>query len=86
MKRLKKQGYAFIIYDADDKKNTKQLDAWKIDAMPVVQIVDDEDDFKVLHQFPPGGYSTRSIDREIQILSKKKKQKESREQKTQEEK
>jgi len=74
LKQLKKQNYDFIIYDADNKANEKQLDAWKINAMPVVQIVDDEADFKVLYQFPPGGWSTRSIDAKIKILAKTKKE------------
>ncbi len=72
LKQLRKQNYDFIIYDADDDKNQKELDAWKINAMPVVQIVDDEDDFKVVHQFTPGGWSTRSIDTQIKVLAKKK--------------
>ena len=71
LKHLKLQKYDFLIYDADDKANTKELDKWKIDAMPVVQIVDVDNECKVLHQFPPGRLSIRSLDRQIKILSKK---------------
>ena len=73
IKALNKQGYEFLIFDADLKENQKQLDEWKIDAMPIVQIVDVKEDgteIKV-YQYPPGRWATRQIDDKIKALSSK---------------
>jgi len=73
LKQLQLQKYEFLIYDADLPENQEQLDTWKIDAMPVVQIIDDEDDNKVVHQFPPGRYSPRVINAKIKEKEGEKK-------------
>ena len=54
--RLQKQGYEFEIYDGEDPVNDAQLDEWKIDIFPVVQIIsrDTNDKVTVEHQFAPG--------------------------------
>ncbi len=68
--RLQKQGYEFEIYDGDAPQNEKQLDEWKIDEFPVVQIVyRDGDNEVVKHQFPPGKtYAPRLIDMKKQQI------------------
>ena len=73
LKSLNKQGYDFIIYDADLKENQPQLDLWKINAMPVVQIVKIKEDnnIEMVFQFPPGSLSTRLIETKITELKKK---------------
>ena len=74
MKSLNKQGYDFLIYDADLKENQPQLDLWKINAMPVVQIVKEENgNTEMVFQFPPGSLSTRLIETKIAELKKKEK-------------
>lgn len=71
LKILSKQGYDYLIYDADVKENQKELDGWKITQMPVVQIVDELG--KVCYQYPAGRHSTRLIDEKIKQLSKESK-------------
>jgi arsenate reductase-like glutaredoxin family protein len=53
--RLDKSGIVYELYDADDPANQKQLDEWKIDDLPVVQIVNSNGSIK--YQFPHGAYS-----------------------------
>lgn len=74
LKALAKQGYEHLIYDADLKKNMKELDSWKINVMPVVQIVDVKDDGtqEMIYQFPPGSYSPRIIEGKIKALNKER--------------
>lgn len=74
LKILTAQKYSFVIYDADLPENQKQLDDWKIDAMPVVQIIDQKNDgtTEIVFQFAPGRWSTRSIDAKISELKKEK--------------
>jgi len=62
--RLQKQGYKFDLYDGDAPQNEKQLDEWKIDKFPVVQIVyRDGKNEVVKYQFPAGKtYAPRFID------------------------
>ena len=72
--RLKEQGFAYEIYDADDPKNQDELDEWKIEKMPVVQIVEVKGLKRILkYQFAPGPFSTRIINYKIQQLKKAKK-------------
>ncbi len=68
LNRLDKQHFIYTIYDADDPNNQKQLDVWKIEEMPVVQIVNGED---VTFQFPRGSFSPRVINHKISLLEKK---------------
>lgn len=70
---LRKQGFEFDVYDADDQKNQKELDEWRISSMPVVQIIDIKEDgtIKKLWQFPSGQISPRSIRTKIKMLEKK---------------
>jgi glutaredoxin len=78
LKTLSKQGYDYIIYDADLKENQKELDKWKINMMPVVQIVDIKDkdgETEMVFQFPPGQYSSRHIDAKIKALNKEREKK-----------
>jgi arsenate reductase-like glutaredoxin family protein len=66
--RLNKQGFEYTVYDADNPANEKELDEWKIEKMPVIQLVDD--DGAVKYQFPPGTFSPRAINHRISQLSK----------------
>jgi len=77
IKTLSKQGYDYIIYDADLKENTKELDSWGIDMMPVVQVVDVKDDGtqEKVFQFPPGQFSPRIINAKIKALDKEREKK-----------
>lgn len=77
LKTLAKQKYEHLIYDADLKENQKELDEWKINMMPVIQIVDVKDDGtqEKVFQFPPGQFSSRSIDAKIKALNKERKEK-----------
>lgn len=72
LKTLAKQNYDCIIYDADLPENQKELDSWKINVMPVVQIVDVKEDGtqEVKHQFPPMPLAPRRIDDKIKQLEK----------------
>jgi hypothetical protein len=72
LKELKARQFDHLIYDADLQENQEQLDKWKVNMMPVIQIVDDEAEFKVVHQFPPGRWSIKSINAKINALAKKK--------------
>ena len=63
IKTLKAQGYSFEEYSADDKENQEELDKWQISSMPVVQIVEHQEDSDVLRfQFLPGMISSRAIE------------------------
>lgn len=77
LKTLAKQKYEHIIYDADSKKNTKEMDNWKINMMPVVQIVDVKDDGtqEMVFQFPPGQFAPRHINNKIKALKTKQEKK-----------
>ncbi len=77
LKTLNAQNYEHIIYDADLSENTKELDSWKINAMPVVQIVDVKDDGtqEMIYQFSPGEYSPRTINGQIKALNKEREKK-----------
>ena len=77
LKTLTKQGYEHLIYDADLKENEKELDGWKINMMPVVQIVDVKDDGtqEMVFQFLPGQFSPRHIDNKIKALNKEREKK-----------
>ena len=62
LERLDSQGFKYEIYDADDPKNQKQLDEWRVEKMPVVQIVEiKKDEVIVRYQFASGTYSPRMI-------------------------
>lgn len=76
LKTLSKQKYDYLIFDADLKENQKQLDEWRINSMPVVQIVNVKDDGvqEKVFQFPPGQLSPRSIDAKIKALNKARKE------------
>lgn len=54
--RMRKQGYQFEVYDGDADENQDELDHWKVDVFPVVQIISRDEDGKVEveFQFPPG--------------------------------
>ncbi len=77
LKTLGRQGYEHLIYDADLKENEKELDGWKINKMPVVQIVDVKDDGtqEFVFQFSPGQWSSRHIDNKIKALNKEREKK-----------
>lgn len=74
LKTLAKQGYEHIIYDADLEENQKELDKWKINMMPVVQIVDVKEDGtqEMIFQFLPGQYAPRHINNKIKALDKER--------------
>jgi len=71
-KVLSMQKYEYEIYDADLDENSEQLDKWKITSMPVVQIVEHQDngDSVVMHQFVPGQISTRAIETKKSMIAK----------------
>ncbi len=73
IKKLKAQKYDFLIYDADLKEHTEQLDKWKIDKMPVVQIVDVKEDGteEFVSQLAQGRWSARYIDGKIAEIKKR---------------
>jgi len=74
LKTLARQKYDHLIFDADLEENQKELDEWRINTMPVVQIVDVKDDGtqKMVFQFPPAPISPRQIDTQIKILNKQR--------------
>jgi len=69
--RLDKQGFKYTVYDADDPANQDQLDEWKVEKMPVIQLVDNMDQVKF--QFSPGTFSPRAINFKIAQLKKEMK-------------
>lgn len=69
LQRLDAQGFQYFKYDADADANQKQLDEWKVDEIPVVQVLS-ADQTKVLHQFAPGTFSPRAINYKIKELEK----------------
>lgn len=77
LKTLSKQNYEYIVYDADEKGNQKELDEWKINVMPVVQIVNVKDDGtqQMVFQFAPGQWSPRHINNKIKALNKEREEK-----------
>ena len=77
LKQLNAQNYEHLIYDADLPENTKELDSWKINNMPVIQIVDVKENGtqEMIHQFPPGPYCARIINAKIKALNKKREKK-----------
>lgn len=66
--RLDAQGFQYSKYDADAEENQKQLDEWNVDEVPVVHIL--ADDGKILHPFPPGSFSVRAINHQIDRLKR----------------
>ncbi len=66
--RLDKQGFKYDVYDADDPAHQEQLDEWKVEKMPVIQLVDDAGSVK--YQFSPGTFSPRAINYKIAQLEK----------------
>ncbi len=77
LKNLAKQEYEYIVFDADLKENQQELDSWKISKMPVIQIVDVQDDGtqEMVFQFPPGPYASRHINNKIKALNKEQEKK-----------
>lgn len=77
LKQLAAQKYDHLIYDADLPENTKELDDWKINAMPVIQIVDVKENGtqEMIHQFPPGPFSPRIVNAKIKALNKEREKK-----------
>lgn len=77
LKTLSKQKYEYLVYDADLPENQKELDTWKINMMPVVQIVDVKDDGtqEMVFQFGSGPFSPRAIDIKIKTLNKEREKK-----------
>ena len=75
LKVLDEQNFDYLIYDADDEANLKQLDEWKISFMPVVQIVDVKSDGseEFVSQLPPGQWSVRAIDGRIKKAERERK-------------
>ncbi len=71
LKQLTQQRVEFLIYDADAEENQKQLDAWRISSMPVVQIVDVKEDGsqELIEQMPAGRIKPRTLCMRIKILS-----------------
>ena len=63
IRQYKKVGLPVERYDADAPENQKQLDAWKIINMPVVQIVDEKG--KKLEQFRWGRVIPETIRRHM---------------------
>ena len=74
IKVLKHHGYQFETFDANAKENQKQLDVWRITNMPVVQIIEHQEDAEVvvLFQFGFGQISPRVLNRTIKIILKKR--------------
>lgn len=70
LSQLEKQKYQYEVYDGDAIENQKQLDEWKVNTFPVVQIIDDNG--KVLYQFLPGNISPRVIEFKKAQLEKKR--------------
>ncbi len=67
LKGLDQQGVAYKKYSADDSKNEAQLDAWNIDDLPVVQLIEPNTN-EVKWTFPPGGVSMRTVRYKIKDL------------------
>jgi len=55
--------FAYEIYDGDAEENQEQLDAWKVEEFPVIQLLDN--DGKLHYQFPPGAVAPRVIEAQI---------------------
>ena len=74
--RLKEKGVEYEIYDADAPGNQEELDEWKIEKMPVVQIVEIKDNREriVRYQFSSGTFCAKVINYKIkQIMEKEAK-------------
>lgn len=71
LRTLRDQGIKFEIYKSEDPGHQENLDKWRIEDMPVVQIIDESD--KILHQFPHGMFSSRAIKHKIKMLKENKK-------------
>ena len=63
-------GLEYEFYNADDPDNKKELDKWRIDMLPVVQIVDGSD--VVQFQFEPGMIFSDKIRQKIDQLNQTK--------------
>ena len=69
LERLNKQGFKYELYDGDDLKNEAQLDEWKVEKFPVVQII--KPNGEIVYQFSVGTFSPRMINYKIEQLQKK---------------
>lgn len=63
--------FTFDVMDADAPDLQKQMDEWKIDEVPVVQIYDTDGKLPPFH-FPPGTFSKSTILAKRDLLTKKK--------------
>ena len=77
IKVLNRQKYQFEIFDANAKENQKQLDVWRITNMPVVQIIEHQEDAEVvvLFQFGSGQISPRAIEVKKKMVQKEQEKK-----------
>jgi len=66
--RLRRAEMAFETYDSDAQENQPLLDQWKIEEVPVVQILSSSG--AVAFQFPTGTFSPRAIKHKIAELNK----------------
>lgn len=67
--RLNKLGFVYETMDGDDLNLKDQMDAWKIDKMPVVQIINDNGE--MVDQLPPGSFSVAFIQDRIRKIEAK---------------
>lgn len=56
--KLKEWGFEYETLNADDPELQTELDLWRIDDLPVLQVVDGS---IVKYQFPPGKHSRRAL-------------------------
>lgn len=73
LRTLDLQKVDYVLYDADAAENQQQLDDWKVDILPVVQIIDQKEDGSVamLHQFRAGRIIIRELNTKMAELKKK---------------
>lgn len=69
IKQLDTVGFVYESMDGNDPQFSKEMDEWKIDKMPVVQILSDSGE--LLYQFPPGSFPPMFINKKIKELEKK---------------
>lgn len=69
IKQLDTVGFKYSVYDADAPENQKQLDEWKIDIMPVVQVI--KEDGSLLEQLSRGEFSPRFLNARLAYWEKK---------------
>ena len=63
----------FEEYDADDPNNKAELDGWRINNMPVIQIVNSDGVVKYRFPYSEDGYSPRSMKYKRDELQRKDK-------------